>query len=1253
MSGAEINVNPPDEEPNQPTRSEVPETPGNRRKRNRAPASRQPKPSGKTKTGVGKKTTASTKVEGDNTPAAKSTREKTVTASRRGATNRKKKPAIEQAQQEQPESANEPVPSAESQSIEQATLSVSTEHTLDTPPVEANLQHELAIDIEVSALPVEAEQDAISLDTDLDDTQPKLKVVSPAPHVEAEPEASPPELALDQTAPRIKVITIPLVEPELAVAESEPATNDPGPTIDQPDRTTCHPERSEGSRLAEPELAVSSDIAATTVTAVPVEALSREQVNVPIITRAPITKPLPALHRQPGHAGTPVKLLAWALLAVLIGSAFLFWRDVNDTHLYLYALDPASGHATAQQDLGGGYQVDSTITNPLQVTSSLMFGVQTDQSAFGARQQLFSLTRNASSWQVASQFSAPLGHGTLSLTPDQRVLIVKADGLQLLTPSGQMLWHIQGDEPALGTHPFQPAFSGSTLFAVKSALNGVVAAYDLQSGAPLWTQQLDDTLEYAAPFLLYGNTLYIAADHSLYALDRSDGTLLWKADRPTRTLLMFRGTKPLLLAAGPQGLAALNAYTGAIVWTYNGLPLNTQANSNESLVPAQFYQATIASTDNDVMYATGIVWDTQHVREQLWLFAIDAATGNVRWSEPVGSDFTNADAGRIYAPSVDTTHKLVILQQAENDSNRIITAYNTGDGAKRWSVELDGISAAAPGLLQISNTALIVLDMQSGRIAALHTWSPTRLLLIVLAGLSVVCLLLLWMLPFKLWTKRLHIMRLYLMYSLKFLQGLWRSSHTIFVLAFLPIPVLGGALLYGQLASVQNYLNQFATSSGSIQWQLSTGNPVQLAMADPQGSIVVKSVGKYLHQLDALSPGGTSQWTSFPTQGSFSLPTVSTQPGTLLVALSGHTSPQYHFAPDDPAYPHPLDSLYTLSLLDRGTGQSIWQTVIISPGGQQDSTVLGADAKFFYVASRATNPLQAGPGPVVQLIAVDKTSGVIVWRIFGPPESDTTPLDYGSLLMQGRSIFWQISDTIYQLDTTLGQIQWRKYIAENLPQVSLSEEAQMSVAGGVLLVVRSDAYHAMDLSTGNERWIIASLGNSTAQIQRGVVAVNNMFLLFGGGTLQAFDPSDQHIIWSQEQQVGMQNLKISDDGTTIYAVLDHSNPRGPTTQALEAIDVQTGTVRWTFQPFQQERFVNPHADGFQYSNGRLFTTICSTANQASCGEEALYTINAATGKSIWKFEANSIYNIHLSPSGDLVAFQTNTSAWENLLEHFR
>jgi outer membrane protein assembly factor BamB len=972
---------------------------------------------------------------------------------------------------------------------------------------------------------------------------------------------------------------------------------------------------------------------------------------LPEIIEAPPER-VPAVPQRFERRRVAGKVLAGMLLVILIGSYVLLWRDLTDTHLYLYALDPASGQMLAQQDLGGGYQGNTTITNLVQARSSLVFGVQTDQSTSVSKQQLFFLAGNNNSWQVASQFPAPLTHGTLSLAPGQHLIVVHANGLQVMTTGGHVLWQMQGDEPTQGTHLFQPAFDGSTLYTIKSAQSGMVAAYDLLSGAVRWTQKLNDTCAYAAPFLLYGNMLYIAADHTLSALNSADGTLLWQINRPARTLLILAQGQPLLLAAGSQGLAALSPFTGAIVWSFSGQPKDAQASTNETLVPAQFYQASIAST-NHVIYATGIVWDAQQVREQLWLFAVDATTGNVRWSERIGSGFTSADAGRIYPPVVDTTHGLVILQQAQDDGRHILAAYNTGDGTQRWRIKLEGITAAAPSPLQVSNTALITFNTQWSSVTALHSVSPVRLLLTGILGVSALWLLLLWMLPLRRWTKRLrstlHNLSRYLAFLLNLPVRLWHFSRTVCTLALLVLLVWGGVLAHAQLVRPQSYLNQVATSSGHTQWQRSIETPAQLAMADTLGSIVITSAGESQHQLTSLDLDGAAQWTGFASEGSFSLPTISTQPATVLAVLSGHTSPRYRFAPDDPAYMHPLDSLYTLYLLNRKTGQIIWQNTIVGPQEQQDTTVLGADKAFIYVASRATSSLSPGISPVVQLIAVNRKTGNIAWRIFGPQEPATASTDFGSLLLQGRSIIWQVANTIYALDTSLGQIEWHRYIVENLPQAYPHEAAQMAETAGVLLIARSNAYHAFDLATGNERWVITNPANGTSQTPGGVVAASNIFLIYGGEAVQAIDPTDQHIIWSQKRPEAIQSLKISLDGTIAYAILLKTLPAGTTTQLLEALDVQTGVVRWTFQPFAQERFVNMQSDGFQYSKSTLYATLYS---QMSCDHEVLYAINAAMGETGWKFAANSIYNVRVSPDGDTVAFQTDSSTWGNLIEHF-
>src|SRR5260370_2975861 len=646
---------------------EIPTVSKSRSKSNRSPSSSNKKSaSTRQRRPVERKvkevdeTTAEPQAQEVREPVTKKEPKKKAPANRQRATGTRKKPKAEPERQESRETF-------------ESTISL-IGPGLDVPSVDGATDDAYTF--------IEAEPEVLPSEPDLDNTQPRIKAVTapfvgPEPEVielepeviEAEPEISPFEPDLEDTLPRIKAVTPPLAEVEPALATDTSGAN-----------LTETPPELETIISTDPLVAVSKKARE--------EPNSSKQDILPEIFEAPLP-PTPVLATPERFERGQVtgKVLAGILLVVLIGSSLLLWRDISDTHLYLYALDPANGQTLAQQDLGGGYQGDTTITNPVQAESSLLFGVQLSRSSTTSKQQLVSLRGNDASWQLASQFSAPLTHATLSLAPNKRLIVVHADGLQVMTTGGQTLWQMQGDEPTMGTHPFQPAFDDSTLYTVKSAQTGTVAAYDLQSGALRWTQKLDDTLSYAAPFLCYGNTLYIAADHTLYALNGTDGRQLWKVDRPTRTLLMLTESHPLLLSEGSQGLAAFSATTGAIAWSFSGQPPNTQISTNETLLPAQSYHAPVATTDH-VIYATGIVWDAQQVQEQLWLFAVDATTGNLHWSERIGSDFTSADAGRIYSPLVDTTHGLVILQQAQNDGKRIIAAYSTADGIQRWSVQL-------------------------------------------------------------------------------------------------------------------------------------------------------------------------------------------------------------------------------------------------------------------------------------------------------------------------------------------------------------------------------------------------------------------------------------------------------------------------------------------------------------------------------------------------------------------------------------
>ena len=996
--------------------------------------------------------------------------------------------------------------------------------------------------------------------------------------------------------------------------------------------------------------------------------------------------PLPSFEKNFWYERKPLQVLrkvaALFLLLLLIVSSILLWRDLTDTHLFVYTLDPATGTVLAQQDLGGGYQGKTTITDPVQVRSTLVVGVRAAQTPNQPNQQVLTLSGQGMSWHLDNKFAAPLTSGTLSTTADGHLVVENANGLQVMTSNDHLLWSMQGDQPALGAHAFQPVSGNQTLYTVKSARLGQIAAFDQANGAIHWIVTLNDTFNYSPPLLLNAGILYIAGDHNLYALNSVDGSLLWQKQWASRSLLVLNnGQASFLVAGGAQGLAAYASTTGTPIWSFNGQPGNKAPGL---LTAAQFYQAGIDSANN-VIYATGIVWDALQVREQLWLYAVDGTTGTLRWSEPIGFDFTSADAGRIFTPLVAPIYGLVAVEQVQDNGIFSISAFDSSTGASRWNMHFDGETAASSVLLQASSDALLHFKIPRGKkhlLAAaanipdtililpitqssvptvLSSWSHLRILFMILILFSLFGLLLLWMLPLHVWivNQQDHIHNLrhnvkrYPLYPLKLVLRFRRYSPRLFALVILLLLISAVVLEYVHLNQPENGLYAIAGSTGNIQWQRINASSTQAMLADTQVSIANVASGDHLHQLSGLDRNGAVQWTTFASEGVFSIPSVPTRPATILLALSGPTTLNYQFASEDPAYQHLQEHILDLYLLNRETGQILWQSNIVRPDQQQDAVVLGADANFIYVASRQTNTGVHSQG--VQLIAVNTSTGNIEWRIFGPQEDINAPLDDGSLLLPGRLIYWQVAGTIYSIDTTLGQIQWRRSIIDDDPYALLTEEAQMAEAAGVLLVERSSVYHVLDAASGNELQSFSNPNTGTSQSLAGIIAVDNTFLVYGDSTIEAVNAATQQIIWKQDNFDAIQNLKVSDDKKTVYIVqlnsVDQSLPTP--VQALTALDIKTGSVRWTFQPSAQASFVNPHSEGLQYSKGILFATLCMPDAQSSCARQRLYAIDAATGNALWKFEAQSIFNLHVSPDGSTVLLQTHSTAWINLIGRFR
>ena len=928
------------------------------------------------------------------------------------------------------------------------------------------------------------------------------------------------------------------------------------------------------------------------------------------------------------------------LIALLLffGSSLLLWQNVNQAHLFLYSIDPGNGQTLAQHDLGG-YTNISALSNPTHDQSSLFLGVSTISSA---QQQVLSLTGSGTSWNISRQFSASPGHFTLSMGPGHVLAVENGDGLQVMNSAGRILWQARGDAPLSGAHAFTPAFDSSTVYTVKSARQGNVAAYDIHNGSTRWMVHVDDTLEYAPPLLLMGNTLYVAGDHRIYALNTTTGGIRWKAAAPARTLLSSSAKTPALIAVGASGLTAFDAQSGDLLWSFNGQP-GARANG-DTLTAAQFYQAGLLATSN-TLYATGIVWNAQQAQQQVWLFAVNAATGKPLWSERIGTGFTSADAGRVFAPFIDATHRRIVIEQAQADGSHSLNAFDSQNGLPRWHLRLAAVSASTPDIIKLSSDSLSIFSVQTGVSITLHIGSTSRLLLFVLAFASLLALLLLWILPLKDWLRRLPRS---LIAPLRGVRRLWRFSRLLFALILVAALLCAALLTYAQLNRPQAYVKQVKASDGNAVWQHTISSSITLTGATHAGTLTAADAGDHTHQLSTLGSNGSPLWTLLSGEATFSFPQVATPAGTTLAVLNGPATLDYRYAPVDPAYNNPLAHYCVLYLLDSSTGQVIWHNNLVQAGALQEASVLGADSQFIYIANRSLQQNQAA-----QLIAVDKSSGMIEWRVYGPRGQVSAAPDFGALVMQGNFIYWQVDNTVYAVSTQTGQIEWRDAIAEVTSRVSMLEERQMAASAGVLLIRRSDIYHALDLVTGAERWTLSGLGVDDQHMPGGVIAAGNKFILYGGSSIEVYDSTAQKVLWKHSDLVAVSNVSISPDGSLVYAIVFNRLDGGANAQALVAFDMNTNLIHWTFQPDAQARLVYAGSRIIYTARGMIYTIACYADSQGNCNRQVLYAIDGKTGKTRWKMEALRIYDTQLSQDGSTLTFQTSNSAWENLKTLFK
>jgi len=193
-----------------------------------------------------------------------------------------------------------------------------------------------------------------------------------------------------------------------------------------------------------------------------------------------------------------------------------------------------------------------------------------------------------------------------------------------------------GDWPAFRADAARSGYSADALPA-NLELRWV---HRLPPPAPAWPQSARITYDFAAQPILVGGTVIVgsSADDRVLALDSATGRLRWDffAGGPVR-FAPAAWRDRVLVASDDGHLVALALADGRVLWKHRGGPSARSCLGNGRMVSRWPARGGPVVWEDTVYYAAGI-WPS----EGIYLHALDAASGEVRW--------TNDQAGSLTMP---------------------------------------------------------------------------------------------------------------------------------------------------------------------------------------------------------------------------------------------------------------------------------------------------------------------------------------------------------------------------------------------------------------------------------------------------------------------------------------------------------------------------------------------------------------------------------------------------------------------------
>jgi len=244
----------------------------------------------------------------------------------------------------------------------------------------------------------------------------------------------------------------------------------------------------------------------------------------------------------------------------------------------------------------------------------------------------------------------------------------------------------------------QPVIGDGRAYTV--APNGVVSAFDVKTGAQIWSVSIEDIDDDPLPGVGGGiaispeGVLAHAGGRTLALLDAATGTLIWefRSDLPHRGGPTVIGSDRAAVTDLDGNMKIMTLVSGELVWTHLGIAANTVLFG----APAPAYagdEIALAGAAGEVSY-------------------FDAATGELIWTDSVASLMPRTpiqNLGDVRAHPVHDGGLIFVISQ----SGRLV-AFSARNGLPVWERAIAGLE-----MPWIAGDSLFVLSLD-GRLYAIR-----------------------------------------------------------------------------------------------------------------------------------------------------------------------------------------------------------------------------------------------------------------------------------------------------------------------------------------------------------------------------------------------------------------------------------------------------------------------------------------------------------------------------------------------------